>query len=159
LQYSGNFHAVIAGEFYGLAQPSALEPEEWVSAYGLRSIVNLRCASGGGWYRDEAAVADRLAVHHVDFAMRGNMMLKADRAVELIDLLRNLFRSILIHCSTRTDRTELAAALYLADLGLPEDEAEDQISFRYGDACLPGSAAWSMDLSWEALEPLFHLNS
>lgn len=153
LQANGNFHAVIPGEIYRSAQPDAADLDEWIGTYHIRSVVNLRGASDAGWYHAEREAAARLSLIHADFAMRDNEVIAEERARELVALLDSLPKPILTHCKAGSDRTGLAAALYLASHGQSETLAERQISFRYGHVSLPFSAAWPMDLSWEALEP------
>lgn len=153
LQANGNFHAVIAGELYRSAQPDAAHLEKWVADHHIRSVVNLRGASEAAWYRGEREASARLSLIHVDFAMRDSEMVSEAQAQDLVALLDSLPKPILIHCKAGSDRTGLAAALYLAGHGYGEATAERQISFRYGHVSLPFSAAWPMDLSWEELEP------
>lgn len=153
LQANGNFHAVIVGELYRSAQPDAAHLEKWVADHRIRSVVNLRGASEAEWYRAEREASARLSLTHVDFAMRDSEMIPAGQAQDLIALMFSLPKPILIHCKAGSDRTGLAAALYLASHGYGEATAERQISFRYGHVSLPFSAAWPMDLSWEELEP------
>ena len=159
LQSNGNFHAVLPGELYRSGQPSGAMLDEGVARTVIRSVVNLRGPSRAGWYRDEVAAAARLSLAHADFAMRDDEMLTPARAAELVALIRAMPQPVLIHCKAGADRTGLAAALYLAATGRSEEAAERQISFRYGHIGLPGSAAWPMNLSWEAMEPFFQMDS
>ncbi len=152
LQANGNFHAVIAGELYRSAQPDAAHLEKWVADHQIRSVVNLRGGSEAEWYRVERQTSAQLSLIHVDYAMRDSEMISEVQAQELVALLDSLPKPILIHCKAGSDRTGLAAALYLASHGYGEAMAERQISFRYGHVSLPFTAAWPMDLSWEALE-------
>ncbi|MBD9528619.1 tyrosine-protein phosphatase [Paracoccus sp. PAR01] len=159
LQSSGNFHPVIAGELYRSAQPDALKLQDWSKAHGLRSVINLRGASDAAWYDTEVATARRLGLTHADFAMKDSEQLDPARAAELVALIASLPKPVLIHCKAGADRTGLAAALYLAAQGAREHLAEGQLSFRFGHVGLPVSAAWAMDQSWEAAEPMFGFES
>lgn len=152
LQASGNFHTVVEAEVYRSAQPDPAELETWAKAHGIRSVLNLRGPSDQQWYSDEIAASERLGLVHADFGMRSSEMLGEARAQELIALMRSLPKPLLIHCKQGADRTGIASALYLAARGDGEARAEAQISFRYGHVSLPVSAAWPIDLSWEALE-------
>ena len=159
LRHSGNLHAVLAGEVYRSAQPSATQLTAWTVAHGFRSVLNLRGTSGVDWYRTKRATAERLNLQQADFAMRDSKVLEPDQAAALIALLDRLPKPVLIHCKAGADRTGLAAALYLSGKGHAEAQAEAQISFRYGHVSLPVSAAWPMDQSWEAMEPSFGYDS
>lgn len=154
-QAIGNFHTVIAGELYRSAQPDAAAIRRWHDRYGIRTIINLRGANpGASWYDDEIATAAELGIEHRDFRMSASRHVDGDAAVALLAILRDAPRPILIHCQSGADRTGLASALYVAGIaGLGEERAEGQISLYYGHISLPGTAAWPMDQSWEALEP------
>lgn len=159
LRHSGNLHAVLEGTVYRSAQPSAALLETWTAAHGFRSVLNLRGPSDAGWYRAERETAARLNLTHADFAIRDSEILAPDRAAALMALMEALPKPLLIHCKAGADRTGLAAALYLANAGQGEARAEAQISVRYGHVSLPVSAAWPMDLSWEAMEASFGFDS
>lgn len=159
LQQSGNLHEVLEGKVYRSAQPSAAQLVEWTTAYGFRSVLNLRGPSDADWYRAEQKTAARLTLTHADFAMRDSEILTLDRAAALMALMEALPKPVLIHCKAGADRTGLASALFLAGAGQGEALAEAQISFRYGHVSLPVSAAWPMDQSWEAMEASFGFDS
>lgn len=153
LQTSRNFHPVIAGEAYRSAQPVGDDLRNWVEETGIRSVVNLRGShQGAPWYDAEIRTSQELGLPHYDFRMSASKGLDPQRAAELIALLRDAPKPVLIHCKAGADRTGLAAALYLADRGHGEERAEAQISIRYGHVSLPYTAAWPIDQSWEMLE-------
>lgn len=155
LQLSGNFHTVIAGELYRSAQPSADEIESYAKQYGIRTIVNLRGSSdSASWYDDEVATAKRLGITHLDFRMSASRQLTPEQADELVAMLKDAPKPILIHCRSGADRTGLVSVLYSQQIaGLPEAVAEQQLSIYFGHVSLPiVSAAYAMDRSWEKLE-------
>lgn len=156
LRMTGNFHPVVEGVAYRSAQPFGDDLATWTRQTGIRSVINLRGAhEGTPWYDDEVAMAANLGLQHYDFAMSASKQMDRDRAAELLALLREAPKPVLIHCMAGADRTGLASALMLADLGHGEDAAEGHISFRYGHISIPYTAAWPMDQSWEALEGWF----
>lgn len=155
LQLSGNFHPVIEGEVYRSAQPTPDALDAYIKEHGIRSVINLRGErTGRDWYDAEVAVAKDNGVKHYSFRMSARQQLGQDRAEELIDLMVNAEKPVLIHCQGGADRTGLAAALYMAAIAKAgEEAAEDQISFRYGHVSLPMTMAYPMDETFEALEP------
>ena len=155
LHLSGNFHTIIEGAVYRSGQPSPDRLTAYINQHGIRSVINLRGESPGrGWYDEELAVAKDNGVKHYSFKMSARKRLDQDRARELIELMAKAEKPVLIHCQGGADRTGLAAALYLAAIAKTgEEEAEDQISFRYGHVSLPMTTAYPMDESFEALEP------
>ena len=156
LQLSGNVHPVIAGEAYRAAQLSSIDLAQIVQRYGIKTVINLRGANDQqSWYQQELATSHQLGVTHVDFAMSSKRPLSTTRAQEIIDILKKAEKPVLIHCRGGADRTGLVAALYLAAVaGKGEEEAEAQLSFRYGHIGLPGFSARAMDETFESLEPM-----
>ena len=154
-QLSGNFHPVIDNVVYRSSQPSAADIAYYAKTSGIRSIINLRGANpGSSWYDAEVASAKAEGIAHYDFRMSASQQLDQSRAEELIALMRNAEKPLLIHCQAGADRTGLAAALYKAAISKEgESAAEGQISFWYGHISIPHTAAYPMDQTFEALEP------
>lgn len=154
LQLTGNFHPVIDGTLYRSAQPDPAALEQYARDYGIRTVVNLRGSNpDADWYRAELVASQRLGLTHVDFPMSARRELTREQAEELVALLARAERPILIHCQAGADRSGLAAALYVAAVaGGGEEEAERQISLRYGHISLPIAKTFAMDRSFEALE-------
>lgn len=156
LQATGNFHAVIPGEYYRSAQVDGDDLREWSQRHGIRSVVNLRGAHpGAAWYDEETAAARDLGLAHYDFRMSAAGHVDAAKADQLLALLRDAPKPVLVHCQGGSDRTGLATSLYLTAIaGWGEEAAEWQLSLLYGHIGIPGlSHAWPMDESWETLEP------
>jgi len=155
LQLTGNFHEVVAGELYRSNQPSAAQIAAYAKDYGIRSIVNLRGEnSHAAWYGDEIAKAAELGLTHVDFRMSASRELSVEDMARLTSLMRDLPKPILVHCQSGSDRTGLVSAIYLNQItGIDAEDAEKQLSIRYGHIGIPYlSAAYPMDESWEKLE-------
>lgn len=161
LQLSGNFHEVLAGELYRSAQPSGAELENYVKRHGIRTVINLRGENNGtGWYREEVETAQRLGIQHINFRMSARRQLSTEQSEELIALLRDAPRPILIHCQAGADRTGLASVIYLQQIAnVDEETAEWQLSLLYGHVGLPFLGVYAMDETWEALEQVFGLPS
>lgn len=155
LHSSGNFHTIVDGEVYRSAQVKGDDLAEYSQEVGLKSVLNLRGASpGADWYMDEIAESTRLGLVHADFALSASHQVTNEQAAELIALMRDLPKPLLIHCKYGSDRTGLVAALYMAAIaGHDEDTAEAQLSLYFGHFSVPYlSAAYPMDESWERFE-------
>jgi len=154
LQITGNFHAVIPGQLYRSAQPSAAQLENYVRQYGIKTIVNLRGRDDAGWYAEETAAAERLGVQHIDFGMSATKILSVDKAMDLIDIMKSAPRPILVHCMSGADRTGLFSLIYSREVaGLPEEEAQWQLSFLFGHIGVPYiSGTFAMERSWRDIE-------
>jgi protein tyrosine/serine phosphatase len=155
LRLTDNFHTVVAGELYRSAQPSAADIARYKTAYGIRTIINLRGAgTRAPWYGAEIAESRRLGITHVDFQMSPHRLLSRADAEKMVDLLAHAERPILIHCKAGADRSSLVAALYMAAVAKRgESAAERQFSLLYGHLSLPFTASYAMDETWENLEP------
>jgi protein tyrosine/serine phosphatase len=141
LQLTGNFHSVVAGTLYRSAQPTTFDIAHYQKTYSIKTIINLRGAK-------------HLGITHVDFLMSARRELTQAEAADLIGILKQAEKPVLIHFKAGADRSGLAAALYVAAVAkLGETAAENQISIRYGHIPLPVSATFAMDRTFEALEP------
>lgn len=157
-QSIGNFHAVVEGEVYRSGQLSPDALAEVHRSYGIRSILNLRGTyPGEAWYDAEVAEAARLGIAHVDFEMNASIQLTDPDAEQLIALMREMPKPLLVHCRHGSDRTGLAMSLYLAAIRRADEAtAEGQLSLWFGHFAVPVlSDAWPMDESWERLEKGF----
>ncbi len=153
---SGNFHTVVAGQFYRSGQLSPGQLVEYQSEYGIRTIVNLRGRNPqSAWYRREVKESRQLGIVHVDFAMSAGQVLSRSRAERLIAILAAAKKPILVHCEGGADRSGLVSSLYMAAVRKAGEAAsERELSIRYGHIAIPGlSRAWAMDKSWQEFEP------
>jgi len=155
LHSGGNFSAVVPGELYRSAQPTAANIAEYQQNYGIKTIVNLRGENiGSDWYDTEVAEARKLGIAHVNFRMSARREMTPEQFTQIVDLLQKAEKPVLVHCKSGSDRGGLVSALYVAAIArMGEEAAESQISFRYGHISLPISAPYAMDRSFEALEP------
>ncbi|MBN9056220.1 dual specificity protein phosphatase family protein [Shinella sp. NM-101] len=154
LQLTGNFHTVIAGEFYRSAQPTPKQLEKYVADHGIKTIINLRGADSARWYRDEVATAKALGVQHIDFKMSSSDPVTGEVADQLIAIMRNAPKPILIHCKAGADRSGIVSAIYSRGIaGWNEESAERQLSVYFGHIGIPYlSSTYALDESWEKLE-------
>ena len=155
LQASGNFHPVVAGKAYRSAQPTAADLDRYQKLYGIKTVINLRGQSDGAeWYNQEIAASTRLGITHIDFRMSANRELSQQDAEALVRVMDGAEKPILIHCKAGSDRSGLASALYVAAVERgSEEDAERQISLKYGHISLPVSSTFAMDRTFEFLEP------
>lgn len=155
LQLMGNFHRVVDGELYRSAQVTSDDLHDYVREHGIRSVINLRGANvGAEWYDNEVRTAKQLGLHHYDFRMSSSRQLKKDEALQLIAIMRDAPKPLLIHCRAGADRTGLASALYMAAIAKgTEWQAEKQLWLTYGHVPLWFTGAYAMNDTFESLEP------
>lgn len=155
LKTTTNFHAVVAGEVYRSSQPSPQAIADFSKRYGIKTIINLRGGINSPVWNAEVEQARTLGIEHIDFPMSAYRELSPEQATELIQVMKEAPKPLLIHCLSGADRTGLASALYLAAVSKTNEKvAESQMSILYGHISLPISRAFAMDRTFEKLEPL-----
>ena len=107
-----NFRVVDRGKFYRSGQMSPRELRETVSAYGIRTIVNLRGMSVDPWHSQEVKAVSELGVRYVEIALSATSLPPPERAADLVRAFREGPYPMLIHCKGGADRTGLACAIY-----------------------------------------------
>ncbi|MCL7997254.1 tyrosine-protein phosphatase [Brucella sp. 21LCYQ03] len=154
IQYKGNFHTIVPGQAYRSNQPDPVRIAQLQKLYGIKTIINLRGAEPGlDWYDEEVAAAKALGIQLTDFEISSNRKLSTEQTHALITLMQNAEKPILIHCKAGSDRTGLAAALYVAAVAKGgERKAEQQMSIAYGHFGIPFSPTRAMEDSFEAIK-------
>ncbi len=135
LSLTGNFHTILAGEVYRSGQPKAGDIARYAQHYGIRSVLNLRGENHGvTWYEKELAESAQAGITHYDYRLSAHTTLSPRQAAELIALMAQAPKPLLIHCQGGANRTGLAAALYLAAIArADEPRAAAELSIWYGD--------------------------
>ncbi|MFC4625468.1 dual specificity protein phosphatase family protein [Daeguia caeni] len=161
LQIGGNFHEVIPNELYRSAQLNESDLERKIKEYKIKTVVNLIGPRNDKWYRGEISAIKNQQINHIDFEMSSTKILPNEKAIKLVDILKNAEKPILIHCRSGSDRTGLASVIYLNRVSnLPEDVAERQLSIQYGHFGIPFlSPTYAMDETWEILETAFGIEN
>jgi protein tyrosine/serine phosphatase len=152
LQYEGNLHVVSAGILYRSAQPSKSEIKAAVGDYGIKSVLNLRGANRGSpWYDDEVAESRALGLVHYDYSLSAKRFVTRRQIADILDILRQAPKPLLIHCKSGADRAGLVAALYrFALAGASAEEADQELSLVYGHFPYLMSRSVAMDNSFWA---------
>lgn len=130
----GNIHSVVDGEFYRSAQLTPEQIAEVAKQKGIKSIINLRGDNTGSpWYDDEVRASKENNIAHLNFRMKSSRDLTDAQVVELLALMKDAPKPVLVHCAAGADRSGLAAALYrLKVKGESEAAASSELSLRYG---------------------------
>jgi protein tyrosine/serine phosphatase len=151
LQLTGNIHAVEPGVLYRSAQLGESALSDIIDDYHIKSVINLRGANlQASWYRAELAVTQARGVVHYDVPLSANDMVAPAVLAKIDALLRQAPKPVLIHCQSGADRTGLVAAIYeYAIAARPAEEAEEQLSLRYGHVPYLWSRTGAMDRSFE----------
>ena len=150
----GNFHTVVEGELYRSAQLQSGDIAAYQQQYHIKSIINLRGENTGAeWYDTEVKEAAQAGVTHLNFRMSSKRELSQEQAAQLIAMMHDAPKPLLIHCRAGSDRTGLASALYVAAVSKGgEEAAERQLWLYYGHLPLFFTSAYAMNRSFENLE-------
>lgn len=102
-----------------------------LKAMGAASVLSLR-GSTSLPSRIEAAACAELGLTFRALEMRATKLPQPEALLGLLDALREMPKPMVIHCKSGSDRTGLAATLYLHVFkGVPLEEARKQLRLRY----------------------------
>lgn len=133
IEIDGNFHVVEDGYVYRSAQLDGKELTNRVNEVGIKSILNLRGENRGeDWYETEVATSNSLGIKHLNYRMSAGESLNLDQMNEVLHIIENAPKPILIHCKAGADRTGLVSAIYLANKGENVEKVHNALSVRYG---------------------------
>ena len=146
-ELQGNFHVVSEGVVYRSARLAGDSLHDRVSRYHIKSILNLMGPEPESqWYKEEVAVATALGIARYDARIPTRKDVSDVDLDRILAILRDAPKPILIHCNAGADRTSLVAALYLYRMECKSaDEAERQLSVRYGHFPFFGNSTIAMD--------------
>jgi len=150
--YEGNFHAVENGVLYRSAQLGKADLERFAGRYGIKSVLNLRGAhQGQKWYDSEMAAVGELGLTHYDYPISAKRFVSSGQIAQILDIVRNAPKPLLVHCMSGADRSALVAALYeYAIAHASAAEADRQLSLAYGHFPYLTSKSGAMDDSFWA---------
>jgi protein tyrosine phosphatase (PTP) superfamily phosphohydrolase (DUF442 family) len=150
--YDGNFHAVEKHVLYRSAQPDKAELQSFARQYGVKSVLNLRGANPGTyWYDQEIAAAHDLGLAHYDYPLSAKRFVTSRQIGDLLGIIRDAPKPLLIHCQSGADRAGLVAALFRYTMaGVSAAEADRQLSLVYGHFPYLTSRSGAMDSSFWA---------
>jgi undecaprenyl-diphosphatase len=151
LRLSDNVHVVESGLAYRSAQLWPGELELVIEECGIRSIISLAPpAPDQDWYRAELAVSSARHIVRYEMPLSAHNELSSDQLRELLSLLQNAPKPVLIHSKNGADRSGLAAAIFeYAIAARPVEEAGRQLSIRYGHLPYIWSGTEAMDASFK----------
>lgn len=99
---------------------------------GIRTVLNLRGRVKFATWVLAKQAAERQGLQYLDFGLRSRALPSREELLGLLDLLDRAAYPILLHCKSGSDRTGLAAGIYLIHrLGLDAEAAQRQLSLKY----------------------------
>jgi hypothetical protein len=137
--FFGNFGVVDSGRVYRSEQPEG-RMIELISRLHLASVLNLRGGTEADpWYVEEVRATSDRAIELYDLPMSATRRPQRRELLGLLNVFEHCSYPLLIHCKSGSDRTGLAAALYLmSQQGKPPEQAMRAFSLHYGHVPLLG---------------------
>jgi len=127
-----NLGTVIPGRLYRGNHPTPARIRRLARDVGLRTVINLRGATGTGSYYLARDATLRLGLEYVDLSLESRGAPQRDRILRLHDIYRAMPGPGLLHCKSGADRAGLAAGLCLLFEGGSARDALRQLSWRFG---------------------------
>ena len=88
---------------------------------------------------------------HYDYPISAKRVVTPQQIGEILDIVRQAPKPLLVHCKSGSDRAGLVAALYrFAEAGASADEADGELSLAYGHFPYLTSRSGAMDDSFWA---------
>lgn len=150
LIYHANFHVVVNGMVYRSGQMSAERLTHIIKKYAIKSVLNLRGENPtSDWHQAEIATAAKLNVIHYDRSLGSGTPLTLEQMNDLVTLLRQAPKPVLIHCYGGADRSGLVSALYRFAIEHQKPATADkELSIWYGHVPLIRPKVTAMDDSF-----------
>lgn len=127
-----NLHEIDEGKYFRSAQLSGEELESVIKEHGIKTVINLRGAKDVDWYREEAAVTERMGVTLISIGMSAKRLPHREDLIKLLDAFKTAERPMLIHCQGGADRTGEASAIYqMLYMGKTKKEALKMLTPKY----------------------------
>ena len=147
LDGNGNFRTVSPGRVYRSGQLTEKQLTRYAKEYGIRSVLNLRGRNErSDWWKQEIAASGRLGLKHYDVGLSSDKEPAAKKVQELVAVLQEAPKPLLIHCLHGADRSSLVSAMYLYRFErYPYEKARRQLSFIYGHITLLSPRTKAMD--------------
>ncbi len=130
-----NFHTVDEGKFYRSGQMNKFSFVSNVNDYHIKSVINLRHPDKY-LVKSEKKWCEDLGLNYYNIPMSRGF--SKDRILEVIEILKNAEKPILVHCQAGKDRTGIISAIYVIDFKKQPDKALDQLTLKYLYIRTPG---------------------
>ena len=155
----GNFHKV-DNDVYRSAQLFSFNMPYYLEKHNIKSILNMRnleTSQGKDWYENEKEISRNMNIAHIDYPIFNREEASMTQMNEIVRIIKNAPKPLLIHCKAGADRTSLASALYRYAIRTDKN-AEEELSILYGHFPWLGSKTGAMDRSFKKYQSATNLS-
>lgn len=134
--FKNNLHEIVPNKFFRSAQMNAEDLSKTIKEKNIKTVFDLRLqddkADPYNGLKEEDVVTNSGAKYvHIPFSSkRAN---QKDKLLNLINSFKSVETPILVHCSSGTHRSGVAAAIWLiTEENVSNDKILEQLSYKYG---------------------------
>ena len=145
----GNFHK-IDRDVYRSAQLFSFNMPYYLEEYQIKTVLNLRGEKPHQkWYQDEQRITKEHNITLITYKISARKYLDFNHTSQIVNILKNAQKPLLIHCEGGADRTSLVSALYrYAIKHQSKDKAQEELSIIYGHVPLVRPKVIAMEKSF-----------
>jgi len=149
IEILGNFYQVNDNLFRS-GQLNKYNLNYYAKKHNIKTILNLRGKSTKEVYLDEIKISNELNITHINYKISNRVFLDFNKTSEIIDILKNAKKPLLVHCAGGADRTSLVAALYQYEIqNKSVKESKKEFSLLYGHSVYFRKFVIAMDNSFD----------
>ncbi len=149
IEVFGNFYK-IDKYVYRSGKLNSYNLQFYHKIYNFKTIINLHGKSSKSWYKDEKNISKQNDITHIDFKLKNSIIYDTNTTKQLVQLMKDAKKPMLIHCLGGADRTSLASALYIyAIKNSSKQEANKQFAWYYGHLPMIRKKVIAMDRSFD----------
>lgn len=133
--FDHNFYEVVPARLYRSAKMPGAALGKLIDEYGIKSVIDMRLSGGeldaSGAGEEQTAAAHGAVYRHVP--MTSSRASQRERIMRLLDAFDELTPPILVHCTSGSERSGVASAIWLIEKEQrPVAEASEQLALHFG---------------------------
>ncbi|MCB0322418.1 MAG: dual specificity protein phosphatase family protein [Bdellovibrionales bacterium] len=130
--FEHNLHEVVPHRYWRSGRIPPVELGQFIKEHGIKTVVNLS-RSGDGPGNEEQQAVQAAGARYFEVPLNAGRQPSLPRIRPLLDLFERIETPVLVHCTSGTHRSGVAAALWLLEReGATFQTAARQLSPRYG---------------------------
>ncbi|HRK36572.1 MAG TPA: tyrosine-protein phosphatase [Candidatus Hydrogenedentes bacterium] len=133
--FNDNLRPVEREKFYRAGQMGRARLDAVIDRHDIKTVVNLRGANPDElWYQRELVACEANETAHVDLKLTMRRIPEPESLANLVDIIENAEKPILVHCQAGVHRAGTASAVYRLITGDSVDEARQEFGLFFMNA-------------------------